>query len=193
VVDSDLVSQRANPSLARLATKVGDQTVYLVPTADGVCSASTTYLASSCVRTQDLTANGAVHFETIKCSPYLSADQIEIDGIVPDGVSDLKLTEPDRSAQAIPVSGSTFVVYLSRAAGLPAGLSWNYGGQAYDLPLPVGGSNPGAATCSPTDPQTAISEQRAAVTAAAKAGWRFPAAGRAARAARAATARSHGQ
>lgn len=167
VIDGSLVAQQANPQLARLATTVNGQAIYLVPVQGGVCTASSTFLATGCIMASDIASNGGLHMETIKCSPYLNSDDAEIDGVAPDGVSGLSFHESDGSTTAVSVSGNEFAVLVPRTGPYPTSVSWTYGGVAHSAIVPLNGMTMGR-QCAATAPAKAVAEQRAAIEARAK-------------------------
>jgi hypothetical protein len=169
VITHDLVSRGANPALARLATTVRDQAVYLVPVSDGVCAASSAFLAAGCVSTSDLDANGAVHMESVVCSPYLASDLVEVDGLAADGVAGLTMSYSDGSERSVPVAGNEFVVYAPRTGPYPVSVDWTFDGTSHRTIVPFT-ADTATVQCGATAPAQAIAQERSAVAAAAPAG-----------------------
>jgi hypothetical protein len=166
IVFPDDLNRGANPSLGVYATTVDGQAIYLLPTSDGVCMASTTFVAEGCFSTADL-SSGPLG-ETVVCSPYLANDQVEVYGIVPDDVSGLSAVLSDGSTEPVAVNGNVFVVDAPRSGPYPVSLRWSQSGVSEStlnqlftpaqMNLPCGGGTP---------PSVTIAAERAALGAAA--------------------------
>lgn len=157
---SEVADTGANTALARraLTTRDGDS-VYLTPGRGVVCLMSSKYRAGGCIPEAD--AVGPGHLSGIVCSPFLPPDLIEVDGIVPDGISNARVTLSDGSSVPVDVSGNAFAFQSKRTGALPVTFEWDtsLGHNTVQAPIPA---DAGATRCStaPGGPDAAIARQR---------------------------------
>ncbi len=162
IIDRDTLDRGANPALARLATTVKSQSVYVVPADGGLCLLSTSFLAMDCFSTADL--KSGVQMETIVCSPYLDPSEVELFGLIPDGVSQMHATYSDGASKPVAVSGNVFVIDAPRSGPYPTELGWHdaHGDHTRATHLD---QRSAAAPCGGPGSALAIRAQRAAIGA----------------------------
>jgi hypothetical protein len=115
----------AQAGLSRLAqtTPDGDD-VYLVPLSDGgVCLVTSSTSEDGCAPKEAVLSGEATSSDT--CSPSVPPSQIEIAGIVPDGISDAQVTLSDGSHVPLDVVNNTYVARFARDGALPASIGWD--------------------------------------------------------------------
>lgn len=159
---SEVAGAHANTALARraLTTHDGDS-VFLAPGQGVVCLMSSKYRAGGCVPEADAVSPG--HVSGIVCSPFLPSDVVEVDGIVPDGITDAQARLSDGSSVPLDVSGNAFVFQTKRTGALPVTIEWNtsLGHETLRAPIPADAGRTRCATV-PGGSDAAIARQRAA-------------------------------
>lgn len=117
-------SSTANAQLARLAqTTPSGSRVYLIPTAEGACLASSSFVEQGCTSTAQASNGDSV--QSVICAPSLPASDVEIYGVLPDSASSVTVTHADGSTSSVPVQGNTFVYRTPKAASPARSLSWS--------------------------------------------------------------------
>lgn len=128
-----LGSSTANPALARLAQTTSDGgRVYIIPTADGACLASSDFVEEGCATSADVSSGGSL--QSVICAPSLPAGDVEIYGVLPDSAPVVKVTRADGSSSSVPVRGNTFIYRTAKNAPVATTLSW--AGQSVPANLP---------------------------------------------------------
>jgi hypothetical protein len=132
-----LPAEFASPRFARLAmTTSQGASIYLAPTEAGACLLdSSQVLVATCASLSQIAAAGAVEF-TI-CSPDITPTDIEIGGIVPDGVADPRVIYPDGSSSPLHVENNAFVLRVAKTQPLPVKIAWSLHGKRVQAPLPI--------------------------------------------------------
>jgi hypothetical protein len=112
----------ANGALARRTRTGRHGTVYLIPSAAGVCMLDTAGSENLCATTAELEHGEAQ--EAILCSPSVPQGQIEIGGILPDGTSDAVVVLSTGAAEPLSVEGNTYIADFPRTGPLPTAIRW---------------------------------------------------------------------
>jgi hypothetical protein len=97
--------------------------VYLIPSQQGACMFNATGVQNFCATASQIENGEAV--EAALCAPGLSTDEIELGGILPDGVYNASVTLSDGSAVPLAVEGDTYVADFPRTGPLPTELAWD--------------------------------------------------------------------
>lgn len=134
-LDSGTTVPGANPQLARLAHEDGRQKVWLVPGQQGVCLVSSAGIARGCADSSDVTAGTGL--QAILCSPNLDRGIVEISGVVPNGVDQVRLEGDGFAALTAPVNHNTLIVDLSKSGSLPTRITWTAQGRSTTVPSPI--------------------------------------------------------
>lgn len=122
-VSKSAASYGANAKLARRAFVDDDGVSYfVVPAREGVCLASADKLAALCATAEDVSAGDAI--QGVICAPGLN-NRLAVQGILPDGVSDVGLKRADGSTTPIAVRGNAFSVKVDKDEPLPTAVEWD--------------------------------------------------------------------
>jgi hypothetical protein len=115
----------ANASLSRLAASSPSGSVYLIPSANGVCVFDTAGTTNVCASADEVASGEAE--EAILCSPTIPSGDIEIGGVLPDGTSNLTVLLSNGSSRPLTVSGNTYSADFARGGPLPTSIQWSAG------------------------------------------------------------------
>jgi hypothetical protein len=116
----------ANASLSRLAASSPSGSIYLIPSATGVCMFDTAGTTNVCASADEV-ANGEAE-EAILCSPTIPSGDIEIGGVLPDGTSNPTVLLSNGSIQPLEVKSNTYSADFARSGPLPTSIEWIAGG-----------------------------------------------------------------
>jgi hypothetical protein len=101
--------------------------VYLIPSQTGVCMLNTTGTENLCATANEV-ENGEAN-EAVLCAPVsLPTDEIEIGGILPDGVRNVAMVLSNGATVPLSVEGNTYIADVSRSSALPTEIEWDSAG-----------------------------------------------------------------
>lgn len=128
-------SESPDASNARTVTASNGLAVHLVPATTGLCVINTN--EQFCTPTaQHLPGAAAVDL----CSPTLPAGQLELEWLLPDGATNVRLGMSDQTAQAFGSGYNVYIVRLpfSTSSATPTTIQWqDRAGQAHSVPTPI--------------------------------------------------------
>ena len=131
--------QRAggNLSAARIAARPdAGNVIYVLPSADGICLASTTGVEAGCFTSSDVTE--AVTANSAICAPGLDPDVVAVYGTVPDGTRSVSIALADKSSVKVATSGNVYSYKAPKSAPRPIAVSWTSAdGSTADVPANV--------------------------------------------------------
>lgn len=114
----------ANPKLARAVTAtLRDGKIWLVPSSDGVCVTSERHIVGGCATPSEIDAGQAV--QSTICAPNLSPSEIQVNGIVPDGVTSVTIVRDGAPAEQVDVQNNVWIYTTSRSGPLPVAVKWS--------------------------------------------------------------------
>ncbi len=116
----------AEISAAKLAFVGKTGPVYVVPGTGGVCLVNASKVSDFCSPTAEVLSGQAT--SGVACAPGLPPDEVETSGLLPDGVSDVRVTMSDGTTQPVNVTGNAYQIYASQSAPLPETITWQSGG-----------------------------------------------------------------
>jgi hypothetical protein len=103
---------------------------YVVPSARGfICILGTDQVIGQCWPWRTVATGSAV--SSSFCSPLLPKE-IEMVGMVPDGVGTVSLIGEDGSRKRVAVRGNVFVARMRFSSSLPARVAWRRNGMTHD-------------------------------------------------------------
>jgi len=128
--EADFFSARfgANPEFARFARFSPDgAAMHLLPANGMVCLQSSTRIEGGCVDVES--ALSGDNAEAIVCAPGLPHDQVEVFGILPDGVVDAKVGFADGTSAPLDVQGNVYALRSPRQRALPTAIQFTLAGE----------------------------------------------------------------
>lgn len=100
------------------------ESVYVVPAHHAICIVSSDSVAQGCGRFPPVHPNRPRTIGTTICSPALPSSELEIDALMPPGVSDVRLRYSDGSSRALTVTNGVIAVTTPRSGPLPESITW---------------------------------------------------------------------
>jgi hypothetical protein len=123
----------AGPDIAgaRAVSASNGETAYLIPANAGVCVVNTN--ENFCADEASLAGADAVDL----CSPTLPAGQMELEWLLPDGVSNVSIRRADGSAISFPATYNVYIARLPLAGSMPKTIAWDLDGQHHSMPTGI--------------------------------------------------------
>ncbi len=112
----------ANGALARRVRVSKEGTVYLIPSSRGVCMLNVAGPPNFCATVAELDSGEAE--EAILCSSFIPNTDIEIGGILPEGVTDPSVVLSSGISVPLSLEGNTYVADFPRSGPLPTEIKW---------------------------------------------------------------------
>jgi hypothetical protein len=112
-------SARPDMADARRVTASDGQTAYLIPDAGGVCVAN----ANQGFCSSATLLAGAQRVDL--CSPTLTAGDLEIEWLLPDGATQVALGMTDRTVRRFPAADNVYIARLPLNGPLPSTIEWD--------------------------------------------------------------------
>lgn len=116
-------------SEAKLARATRFSSLYAIPGRRAVCLLDTSGVSSPCWPPGTVEEGKAV--STSFCAEHLPAGELQMVGLVPDGVSKVWIARSDGSRLPVPVEQNVFVAQLTSGGALPSRIAWRRAGRAH--------------------------------------------------------------
>lgn len=130
----------ANAALSRLARRSpSGMPMYVIPSQEGLCVLTVGGSQRGCVTAEAI--EGGETTEAVLCEPgALPANEIEISGILPDGVTQSVVMLSNGETAPLNVIGNVYVANFPRSGPLPVAIDWMANGTRHsaDAHVPAG-------------------------------------------------------
>jgi hypothetical protein len=115
---AEILPEPVEAEQSRLAFSAAGNSVYLVPSAEGICISDTSHSLDACVPTAMVSEGGAA--ESTECGVGLPNDEtVEIAGVIPDQARDAVVILSDGDRRPLTVRNGVFLEDFSRHGPLP--------------------------------------------------------------------------
>ncbi len=122
-----------NVDQARHVQASNGDDAYLTPGTESLCVASAN--EAFCASQSAVRSGHAVAVDL--CSPNLPAGQIEVEWLLPDGVSDVSLGMADGSRMNIPTRSNVYIARVPASGPIPTSIEWDADGTHHAAPTGV--------------------------------------------------------